>query len=688
MVDHHYHHYNHYRHHNQHHHHHNRITLILVLFAALLTSSTSGVIDIHASIYGWYHANANTNANTPELQERGTTNIMDVVVPNDAYGKVLKYIALNSDDVAEGVDEVPKKIKLAAVGDISCNNRLYKRLADAIKQYEPDKVLLLGDYSYRLDDARCFLDAFSFPADKVIAVHGNHDNHYWDSKYRPTYGMMMDIRGAYNIPASGSYYMKYHNIALIGIDNSLAKSPRGLASIDEHSATYALARYNLSMAKMDESIDWRIVLIHIPLNVGATDAVAKVREPYVAMMDDAGVDIVLSGDTHHYTRTYPLKGINSVVSKDKSSYDLSKEHGRIQYIVGTGGADQSNADEVKGIVAESIGRERLKNSPAYLQIEITNDDKSTRMKTRLADINGNIYDEVSISKERRGATKNVRVEEVYLYVNDGRVKMPDGKFFDGSNGKMVMIKHDDRMNSKRMSIALWFLSETKGSSSPAVLIEKGNPLTKSNISFMLGIDSDGSIVYGWDDRDGKHHSLVSSDGNDYADGRWHHLAIVRDDGAGVVMYIDGIPVARKEVRAIPVSNGYDVYINAMPDYSYTAKAMVYAVGIWDRVLSAEEVLALYYGNGAPMVDAIVYEFYGERNDNDNNNNDKKHVFTVDAGESLSIRWYCCVDGRDTVVVVLSNGIYMKSWQSISFLPIIHGAYGTMYHEVFFGSKGL
>ncbi len=677
MVNH--HHY--YRYH--HHHNHNRI-LILLLFAALLTSPTLVTIDVHASIYAWYHA----SATILELQERGTANIMNVVVPNDAYGKVLKYVALkSSDDVAEGVDGVPKKIKLAAVGDISCNNRLYKRLADVIKQYNPDKVLLLGDYSYRLDDARCFTDAFSFPPDKVIAVHGNHDNHYWDSKYRPTYGMMMGIRGAYNIPASGSYYMKYHNIAFIGIDNSLAKSPRGLASIDEHSATYALARYNLSMAKMDESIDWRIVLMHIPPNVRASDAVAKVREPYIAMMDDAGVDIVLSGDTHHYTRTYPLKGINSVASKDKSSYDLSKEHGRIQYIVGTGGADQSKADEVKGIVAESIGREKLKNSPAYLQIEITNDDKSTRMKTRLVDINGNIYDEVSISKEKRGASKNVRVEEVYLYVDDGRVKMHDGKLFDGSNGKMAMIKHDDRMNSKRMSIALWFLSETKGSSRPVVLIEKGDPLTKSNISFMLGIDSDGSIVYGWDDRDGVHHSLVSSDGKDYADGRWHHLAVVRDDGgAGVVMYIDGIPVARKEVRAMPMSNGYDVYINAMPDYSYTARAMVYAVGIWDRALSAEEVLALYHGNGEAMVDAIVHEFYGEPNYN-NDDNKKKHVFTVDAGESLSIRWYCCVDGRDTVVV-LSNGIYMQPWQSVSILPTKHGAYGAMYHEVFFGSKGL
>ncbi len=151
--------------------------------------------------------------------------------------------------------------------------------------------------------------------------------------------------------------------------------------------------------------------------------------------------------------TYPSKGVNSVVSRDKSSYDFSREggDGRIQYIIGTGGADQSNADEVKGIVAESIGRERLRNSPAYMQMEITNDLKITTMKTRLVDINGNIYDEVSISKER-STSKNVSVEEVYL-VNDGRTKVDCGRFFDGSNGNMTMIRHDDRMDGERSSIA-------------------------------------------------------------------------------------------------------------------------------------------------------------------------------------------------------------------------------------------
>lgn len=667
------------------HHYYHRITpILLLLLVALLVSSIPVSADMNTSTYTWYYA----NTIIPELQRVDTVarDSINITIPNDAYGKVLKYIALKSSGVG---DEVPKKkIKLAAVGDISCNNILYKRLADSIKQYEPDKVLLLGDYSYRLDDARCFTDVFSFPADKVIAVHGNHDNHYWDSKHRPTYGMMMEIRNAYNIHIPGSYY-KYHNVAFITIDNSLAKSPRGLASIDEHSVTYALARYNLSMAKMDDSIDWRIVLMHIPLNVGATDAVAKVREPYAVMMDDAGVDIVLSGDTHHYTRTYPIKGINSVVSRDKSSYDFGNEgHGRIQYIIGTGGADQSSADEVKGIVAASIGRERLRGNPAYLQIEITNDVNNTTMKSRLVDINGNIYDEASISK-KRGSSKQVSIEEVYLYVDGGMVKtgvVDDRRFFDGSDGRMAMLNHDDRMNGKRLSIALWFLSESKGSNRPAVLIEKGNPVIKANISFLLGIDSKGSIVYEWDGQDGKRYSLVSSDGkkkdHHYADGRWHHLAVVRD-GASVIMYIDGIPVASGEFKAMPVSNEYDIYINAMPDYSHTAKAMIDAIGVWDRALSAEEVLALYHGDDSAREDAIVYEgFDGEG---------KKHVFTVYAGESLSMRWYG-VDGygRGTVIV-LSNGIYMQPWQSISIFKAsttMNGAHGAMYHEAFFGSSGL
>ncbi len=234
--------------------------------------------------------------------------------------------------------------------------------------------------------------------------------------------------------------------------------------------------------------------------------------------------------------------------------------------------------------------------------------------------------------------------------------------------------------------ALWFLSWTKGSSRPAVLLEKGNPLIRAGISFTLGIDSNGSIVYEWDGSDGKRYSIVSSDGRDYADGRWHNLAIVRD-GAKVVMYIDGRSLAYREVRATPVSNSCDIYVNAMPDYSYTAKAMVY-VAIWDRALSDEEVLALYNGDEV-MADAIA------KLDIDVNKNKNvstimnKNVFNVN-GESISIRWYHVGEyGRD-VIIVLSNGIYMQSWQSISILKgsIMLAAHGAMYHEAFFGSNGL
>jgi predicted MPP superfamily phosphohydrolase len=67
-------------------------------------------------------------------------------------------------------------IKLAAVGDISCNdngNKTIKQITDS----QPQLVLFLGDLAYN-DNPQCFFDS-TMPLEKtstVLVAIGNHDD--------------------------------------------------------------------------------------------------------------------------------------------------------------------------------------------------------------------------------------------------------------------------------------------------------------------------------------------------------------------------------------------------------------------------------------------------------------------------------------------------------------------------------
>jgi len=99
----------------------------------------------------------------------------------------------------------------------------------------------------------------------------------------------------------------------------------------------------LDAARRDPGIDWIVVFIHYPVMSTAGGSDLGVRERFQPLMDEYGVDLVLTGHSHDYERMYPVRGVvrdsptlePRTVATSGDSFDTSL--GAVHLVIGTGG---------------------------------------------------------------------------------------------------------------------------------------------------------------------------------------------------------------------------------------------------------------------------------------------------------------------------------------------------------------
>jgi hypothetical protein len=111
-------------------------------------------------------------------------------------------------------------------------------------------------------------------------------------------------------------------------------------------------RGTLAAARADRGIDWIIVFYHQPgvsSSSSGSGCDGGVREQFMTLFDEYGVDLVLTGHDHDYERSYPVRGTDAgtflrptVVSTDLKTADTSK--GTVHLVLGGGGT--SSHDDV------------------------------------------------------------------------------------------------------------------------------------------------------------------------------------------------------------------------------------------------------------------------------------------------------------------------------------------------------
>ncbi len=266
-------------------------------------------------------------------------------------------------------------VRIWALGDfgdgsknqIDCRDAIIKETVD----HRPDAWLWLGDNAYNigLDEEyqrhvfRVYQESF-FKNTNLYPSPGNHD--YGKAKRNPSDISYFKI---FTMPSNGeagglpsgseSYYaVDFGNVHLISLD-SQGELDGGFRIYDTLSKQVTWLKRDLAANKLP----WTIVYFHHPpYTKGSHDSdreneLVKIRENLLTILERFKVDLVLTGHSHVYERTHPLRGhygeANSfdpkkhiVETKESpNNYRVGKEGQGVIYIVsGSGGQVGGQAD--------------------------------------------------------------------------------------------------------------------------------------------------------------------------------------------------------------------------------------------------------------------------------------------------------------------------------------------------------
>jgi hypothetical protein len=161
----------------------------------------------------------------------------------------------------------------------------------------------------------------------------------------------------------------------------------------------------------------------------------------------------------------------------------------------------------------------------------------------------------------------------------------------------------------QFSLASWFKTTTNFGSD-AYIANKGGVGSDSagqNLNYGIWMTSAEQIKAGFETSTGADQFVTSV--NTYNDGQWHY-AVVTNDGANVVLYIDGVQVATKATAgAAPEQNTkpFRVGANARvdpPTNFFTGE--VDEIRVWNDDLTAQQVSSAFAGTDFTTAKQVLY----------------------------------------------------------------------------------
>ena len=272
----------------------------------------------------------------------------------------------------------------------------------------PDSAFLmhLGDQAEGWGAPVKQLDEFTAPEAlqnyRLAVLKGNHETYAPDRHFQDTYFLPNEDG------ASANYFFNYNNILFIGLDGNRSSA----ADIEAHAKFV-----NDAIADHGADADWVMVGIHqAPFSQGThyTDSdVVRLREQLTPKLSEAGVDLVLSGHDHIYTRTHLMNGFDPVIPEGaaKSGDVLIPEDGEVLYLTSTtatGGKYYDFQDEsgethphvreerARDLAHDSTARWRQDYNPDYTNISVS----PTELKLTTYNINTPyVVDQVTLQKK-------------------------------------------------------------------------------------------------------------------------------------------------------------------------------------------------------------------------------------------------------------------------------------------------
>ncbi len=312
-------------------------------------------------------------------------------------------------------------LRIWALGDfgdgsknqLSCRDAIIKETIDQ----RPDAWLWLGDNAYNigLDEEyqrhvfRVYQESF-FKNTNLYPSPGNHD--YGRAKRNPSDISYFKI---FTMPSNGesggipsgseSYYaVDFGNVHLISLD-SQGELDGGFRIYDTLSKQITWLKKDLAANKLP----WTIVYFHHPpYTKGSHDSdreneLVKIKENLITILERFKVDLVLTGHSHVYERTHPLRGhygeANSfdpkkhiVETKDSpNNYRVGKEGQGVIYIVSGSGGQVGGQAEGYPLRAATYYNTTVGGS-------LLMDFNDNRLDTKWICADGQVRDQFSITK--------------------------------------------------------------------------------------------------------------------------------------------------------------------------------------------------------------------------------------------------------------------------------------------------
>ena len=260
---------------------------------------------------------------------------------------------------------------------------------------------------------------------------GNHDSQA--NSYSQHFALPnLQAEGA--TEAGSNYYFVYNNTLFIQLNSNNMNTA-------EHKATIEKA---IEMTK-NQNIKWKVVGFHHAIYSAAThandDDIIKRRAEYPALMKQYGIDLIVSGHDHVYTRSRMMNG-GVAIESERNFTDKSKEEGKVPskyvnpkgqlYLTANSASGSKHYDLVEFKDYMAVRDQHYK--PNFTEVKVT--DKSIAATTYETD-SLKVVDQVEIEKSTADKT-NENVKRISGVDREQTAIEVSKKMFKDGTNKVVL----------------------------------------------------------------------------------------------------------------------------------------------------------------------------------------------------------------------------------------------------------
>lgn len=260
---------------------------------------------------------------------------------------------------------------------------------------------------------------------------GNHDSQA--NSYSQHFALP-NIQAEGATDAGSNYYFVYNNTLFIQLNSNNMNTA-------EHKATIEKA---IKMTK-NQNIKWKVVGFHHAIYSAATHAndedIIKRRAEYPALMKEFGIDLIVSGHDHVYTRSRMMNG-GVAIESERNFTDKSKEEGKVPskyvnpkgqlYLTANSASGSKHYDLVEFKDYMAVRDQHYK--PNFTEVKVT--DKSIIATTYETD-SLRVVDQVEIEKSKSDKT-NEKVQRISGEDREQTAIEVSKKMFEEGTNKVVL----------------------------------------------------------------------------------------------------------------------------------------------------------------------------------------------------------------------------------------------------------